>query len=335
MTRKFSVLIAAVMTLCAAVPALASDAAAPHGGWRTAALSDHPLVGRIWSVAQQAYIDEDAVLAAVRGADFVLLGEKHDNPDHHLLQARVLEQTARPGDTIVFEMLSGDETDALKKVWRGAETDMKALGPALRWEARGWFVWDQYRPVFDAAAAAGAEPAVGDLPRALRRQVSRGFDVLGDGVAARWGLDRALPDADRTVLSNHILDGHCGLLPEQALGPVIKVQRARDAALADAMLQGGGRRFLIAGGGHVRRDYGVPWYLRMRGIAERSIVAITFVEVDDGVAMPLDAVLPTASGGYPADFLWFTPRVDTEDPCAKYADQLKAFQSHGEKKTEE
>ena len=314
--------------------AVPSTAGTPPGGWRTAALSDHPLVGRIWSTAQSAFTDASAVMEAARRARFVLLGEKHDNPDHHRLQAWIVEQTAGSGDTVVFEMLSTDEAGALNRAWQGDGTDLAALGPALRWEARGWFTWDDYKPIFAAAAKAGATPTVGDLPRSVRRAVSRSYEVLGDGVASRWALDRPLAEADRDVLARHILDGHCGLLPEQALIPVINVQRARDAALADSMIvapEPSGRRYLIAGGGHARPDYGVPWYLRERGIADSDIVIVTMVEVEEDTDVPLESVLPTAADGIPSDYLWFTPRVDTLDPCAKYADQLKALKAHGKK----
>ena len=235
-------------------------------------------------------------------------------------------------------MLSDSEGPALSAAWRGAETDLDALGRALRWEERGWFTWQIYRPVFGALAKTGAVPRTGDLARQKRRAVSRGFDVLGPGVAAAWSLDRPLEDTARADLARHIVDGHCGLLPAEAVGPVINVQRARDASLADAMLApdaAAQRRFLIAGGGHARKDYGVPWYLRARGVAADEIVVIAMLEVEAGETDPQAAIGTAADGAAPADFVWFTPRVDTQDPCEKYAEQLKVFKKHRTSPTEE
>src|SRR4051812_674712 len=48
---------------------------------------DHPLVGRVWDVKNATFITRDALWAKLVTADYVLLGEKHDNPDHHRLQA--------------------------------------------------------------------------------------------------------------------------------------------------------------------------------------------------------------------------------------------------------
>ncbi len=303
-------------------------AAPPYGEWLTSAFAEHPLTGRIWSARERRFVGTEILMEAVGRAGFVLLGEKHDNPDHHRLQAWILEKTAGPADRVIFEMLSDSEEPALSTAWRGAETDLDALGPALRWEERGWFAWPIYRPVFDALAKTGAIPRTGDLPRQKRRAVSRGFDILGPGVAESWSLNRPLEAAAHADLAKHIVDGHCGLLPAEAVGPVINVQRARDASLADAMLTPEAavrRRFLIAGGGHARKDYGVPWYLRARGVNAEQIVVVVMLEVDEGETDP-QAVLGLAADGFPpADFIWFTPRVDTQDPCEKYAEQLKAF----------
>jgi len=323
-----------MIALAAILLAATGVQAVPQSGnWQASALVDHPLVGRVWSTREQRFAGPDDVLEAARRASFVLLGEKHDNPDHHRLQAWIVERSAAPGDGVVFEMLSAEEETALTEVWRGGDTDLEALGQALRWEERGWFTWAIYRPIFGAIAETGAVPRTGDVARDKRKAVSRGFDILGPGVAREWALDRPLEDPARAALARHIVDGHCGLLPSEAVGPVINVQRARDAAMAQALLKSGAgaapqRRFLIAGGGHARKDYGVPWYLRARGVAEKDILVIAMLEVDEGETDPQAALGVAEDGAAPADYVWFTPRVDTQDPCEKYAEQLKAFKKH-------
>src|SRR5687767_16011942 len=44
---------------------------------------DHPLTGRIWDVAGARFIITEALVARLAPARFVLLGERHDNADHH------------------------------------------------------------------------------------------------------------------------------------------------------------------------------------------------------------------------------------------------------------
>ena len=59
----------------------------------------HPLVGQIYRVADGGLVSETELIEAAAAADFVLIGERHDNRDHHRLQARIVRslQRARAG----------------------------------------------------------------------------------------------------------------------------------------------------------------------------------------------------------------------------------------------
>ncbi|MGB3455497.1 MAG: ChaN family lipoprotein, partial [Litorimonas sp.] len=46
----------------------------------------------------------------LEGADIVILGETHDNAEHHRLQAEIIE--AISPDAVVFEMVPTDRTEA-------------------------------------------------------------------------------------------------------------------------------------------------------------------------------------------------------------------------------
>src|SRR5206468_1524193 len=58
--------------------------------WESPAERAHPLVGRIWDVKAGAFIGEDVLVARLVASRFVLLGERHDNADHHALQAKLV-----------------------------------------------------------------------------------------------------------------------------------------------------------------------------------------------------------------------------------------------------
>jgi hypothetical protein len=82
---------------------------------------------------------------------------------------------------------------------------------------------------------------------------------------------------------------------------------------------------LIAGAGHVRIDYGVPIHLTAMAPG-KQVISIAFVEVDNQKTEPQDYAQPARKGRLPFDYVWFTPRVDDEDPCEKFRsqfDQLK------------
>src|SRR2546422_9205103 len=65
--------------------------------WESPVERAHPLVGRIWDVKAGASIGEDALVARLVASRFVLLGERHDNADHHALQAKLVRAMVEAG----------------------------------------------------------------------------------------------------------------------------------------------------------------------------------------------------------------------------------------------
>ena len=115
-----------------------------------------------------------------------------------------------------------------------------------------------------------------------------------------------------------IRDGHCGALPESAIGGMATAQRARDATLAQSLLDAGrDGAVLIAGNGHVRRDLGVPLYLGALA-PHRPPFAVGIVEVEADALNPQTYAAGAGSGSQRYDYVIFTPRVDRKDPCEAF-----------------
>lgn len=297
--------------------------ARPAVDWVSPLSRDHALVGRIWQPASGRFVAPGVVERAAAAADLVLAGEKHDNADHHLLQARLLGAMVRAGrrPAVVFEMIDEDRQAALDD-WLGRDpADAAGLGDAVGWAQSGWPSWSTYRPIAEVALAAGLALRAGNPPRSLTRKIGRqGLAALGAARRARLGLDQPLPPAVGESLENSLFLSHCRLVPRKALTPMLLVQRARDAILArnlvtGAALEGADGALLITGGGHARRDHGVPFYLA-RLAPGRSVLVVAFVEVEEGETSP--AAYGTRFGdSIPFDFVWFTPRADDRDHCAE------------------
>ena len=303
--------------LACALAALALACAAPAGEWQSPLGRDDPRVGRILDAASGSYVTRYELLARLRGADFVLLGEKHDNADHHRLQAWAIESLAQSGSApaVAFEMLSEDDRPALG-AWRKAHgDDVDALGEMLHWKDSGWPDWAIYRPLFAAVVAhrLAIEPA--NLPKQelgrLRRSGIAGLDAE---TVRRLALDPPLPEAARESLAREIREGHCGVADDAMVDTMIDLQRIRDATLAAALLRSGAPAVLITGAGHARRSRAVPLYLSRRA-PDRRVVSLAFVEV--GPDAPVDELTRDF------DYLWFTPRVDDLDPCDRFREQLE------------
>lgn len=318
----------AVLCLQAAAPASALELP----DWTIANLGDHPLVGTVWD-EKGAKASLAELGKAIVAADHVAVGEIHDNQDHHLIQAAIVEAIVAGGrkPTLVFEMIPERLGSSLQKFLASGSRDADALGAVLEWEKRGWPNWSIYRPIAEAALSNGLAITAGDLDRDQIRAVGRkGKGALDSDRIARYGLDQPLADQSQSTLKKILFDGHCGLLPEAALSPMVTVQRARDGALGDAMVSAatdnGDGTVLIAGAGHVRKDWGAPSIVA-RLAPGANVLSIALVEVSKGSDRIEDYELGSA-GSLPYDFVIFTPRSEREDPCV-------GLEKHFRKKSKE
>jgi uncharacterized iron-regulated protein len=284
--------------------------------WVSTLHRDHPLVGKIWDQRAGRFADEAALGAAVAAADVVLLGEMHDNVDHHLLQARLVRTVMAKGrkPALAFEMLTSDLQPAIDAALATSPRDPGALAKA--WEAGGWPDFDAYRPILQAGLAVGATVLAANLPRkAVREVVSKGAAALDAPLRARLARSEPLPPALVESLRAEMRESHCGELPESMLDPLILAQRARDAEMA-VRIEAAGERgaILVAGRGHVRTDRGVPAHVRADA-PDRKVVAVAFFEVEADQREPGQYVEHGESGPLPFDFAVFTPAQEREDPC--------------------
>ncbi|MBI3827608.1 MAG: ChaN family lipoprotein [Candidatus Rokubacteria bacterium] len=282
----------------------------PLAGWRSALGREHPLAGRIWDSAGARFVTAEALVGRLTAARFVLLGEKHDNPDHHALQVWVLRALLAAGrrPAVAFEMLTPDQETALARHLAGAPDDVAGIASAVGWARSGWPAWSLYAPLFETAVRARLPVAAANLTSAQVRALLDGRS-LDPTLAARLGLDRPLDGAAAAAMTQEIREAHCGTIPESRLAVMVAVQRARDAVMAARLVERAtdGGAVLVAGAGHVHRDGGVPVHL-VAGAAGATVAGVGFVEVQDGEPRVPDYRAPF-------DYVWFTPRLDDDDPC--------------------
>jgi uncharacterized iron-regulated protein len=297
--------------------------------WVSTELVRHPLAGRIWDVRAARLVDEATLGAAVASADFVALGEVHDNPDHHLLQARLLRAITAAGrrPALAFEMLDADKQPAVDASIAAAPRDPDALARAVGWDRSGWpeFAW--YRPIFAAGLEAGLPVVAANLARPQVKEMrAKGRDALDEPLRVRLAREEPIPPATLAALRAEMQESHCGELPESALDGLVLVQRARDARMAERMTTEGRDRgaVLVTGTGHARTDRGVP-ALVAKDAPGRRVLSVAFTEVEEGEVDPAAYRDDGAAAPAPFDFLVFTPRARREDPCA-------AMRAHMERK---
>jgi uncharacterized iron-regulated protein len=129
-----------------------------------------------------------------------------------------------------------------------------------------------------------------------------------------------------------IRTAHCGYASEESVKAMVDVQRARDAQMAQSLIAAGdpAGAILVAGAGHVRNDYGIPVYLSAKAPRKR-VISIAFIEVVNQKPEPQNYALAYSHGRLPFDYVWFTPRVDDEDPCEKFKAQFEHLKKRSDK----
>jgi uncharacterized iron-regulated protein len=315
-----------VLTLSGSQASAQSGAELPAGfHWSATELQDHPLVGRLWSSEARGHVPLHTLKEAMSRADFLLLGEVHDNPDAHSLQAWAVAMRASiaPKPAVVFEHIRTNQRDRLAQFAElGRATGRPGTAPDLMrlldWSESGWPAEEMFSPLFEAVLAADLQIYAGGPAREQVRRAAKGDEGFLSAIErSRLLLDMPMQLELADALTAELRESHCGILPEAALGPMAQAQRYRDAVLADTMLTASsdhGAAILIAGNGHVRSDRGVPWYLRRRAPG-KAVVSLMLVEAAADQADAQSYVPQDPAGRPAAEFVLFTPRAKRADPC--------------------
>lgn len=257
---------------------------------------------QIVDLASGREISAQVLAERLRGADVVLLGELHDNAHHHKVRAGLIPQFATDKTTIVAEHLP---TGRRVTSTGSSLSDLEAAG----FNRTGWG-WPLHQPLFESILGRGYALVGGNLPAGFSKELmTQGQAAMSLPMAQSY--ERAvLPATARGRLEQDLIDGHCGKLPDKYLGPMKLVQRATDIAMAKSLITHR-PSVLVAGNGHVRRDYGVPQVLSALEPALK-IISVGFYE--NGTDR--SELIKSLAGRY--DFVWLTDEAQRTDPCADF-----------------
>jgi uncharacterized iron-regulated protein len=206
----------------------------------------------------------DEVIPRLLEADYVLLGEEHDQPAIHLFRARLIKALAKHRSLLIsLEHVTRDKQSLLDDNLAHPEN----LPGALDWNRSGWPKWSMFAPLFETLRDTRA------IVRCGNRKTNDNFDDL-----ASYGLNSLLPHESRLKGELEKMHPPSMKIPMERM---VLAQRRRDAGFAASLDEGNAEmRILLAGNGHVRKDYGVPWYIRFHNPGARVLsIGITTTEV--------------------------------------------------------
>lgn len=275
------VVVAALVALAASLGSSASVAAcAAPGGWLQA------------SGEGSEGVPGNEVLARAAAAEIVLLGEQHDDEDHHRWQAQVLAglHALRPDLVIGFEMFPRRVQPALDR-WVAGELTVAALLQQTAWDENWNFPIGLYLPMFEFARINRIPMLALNVDARLTRGIGdKGWDAIPE--REREGVGRAAPASEAyrdflfTIYREHAHGD--GARSSTGFQYFVEAQQTWDRAMAEALAVrrvagSSGQPPLIVGvmgSGHLRYGFGVPHQLRDLGV-ERVVTLLPLSPDED------------------------------------------------------
>ena len=230
----------------------------------------------------------------------LIVGEQHDNRDHHQLQLWLLQSLGeqRPQGSLLLEMLTPDQQSRVDDV-RHITPPPENLPAALAWQ-QGWD-WDLYGPIVRFALTQPYPLLAANLDNLEVRAVYAKPPTLSGA--------RSNGASVKEVLLAQISDSHCGLLPASQMPAMLAVQQQRDRRMAERLLAAPTPSLLFVGAYHARKDVGVPIHVLDLGQAQAPVV-LMLAEQGGEVTAAM------------ADYVWYTPASPPKDYCAQMRQQF-------------
>ena len=299
-TLRWTAAIALLATLGLGVVAMAHTDASPKAEL-------HCLKPSHWYAVdgkEPVPVQSATTIAEMTQRQVVLLGEYHDQEDHHRWQLQVLSalHAQRPDMVIGFESFPRRVQPVLDR-WVAGELSVRQFLDEVDWPK----VWDlppeYYLPLFQFARINHipmlALNVDSKLPKAI---TAKGWDAIPED--EREGVGRPAPPSKAyreflfdiyrehgTVAGSKPVDA---AITDPAFGYFVESQTAWDRAMAEALAKPikaapEGKAPLVVGilgSGHVRYGYGVPHQLRDLGITQIGSMLALDADTDCNALRP-------------------------------------------------
>lgn len=294
--QLFLILVMLTLNACQAPPPLPTIPA-----WQSPNGREHLDLGMIHDIKSGHELTAQQLAERLARASRVLVGEQHDNLDHHALQLWILQVLTdrRPQGSLLLEMIKPDQQAAVDRVRADIlanSTYPPDLPSALSWQ-KGWD-WALYGPIVRYAIAQPYPLLAANLNTSEVQAIYQQAPDTPPGPSSTESV--------RGRLFDQIRASHCGLLPEDQLPAMLSVQQQRDRRMAESLVAAPVPAVLFAGSYHVRKDVGVPLHMAELGVDEAPVVLL--------LAQVGTKVEPGS-----ADYVWYTAALPEQDYCAQFS----------------
>lgn len=272
---------------------------------------------RVFDTRRKSFSDFETMIADLARADVVLVGEQHDDPNTHRLEAAVLQGLLRRrvAVTVSLEMFERDVQAQLDAYLAGSIGEDEFLKNSRPWPRYA----TDYRALVELARAHGWRVVAANVPRSLAAQVSKGgkaaFDTLQPAERALGAKDLQCPqDAYYTrfaeSMGSHAVTGDAKTSAEDqraAMERFYLAQCLKDETMAESIAgafeqQAGRPGTIVHYTGAFHSDFGAGTAERVgRRLPGRRVAVVSVLPVEE-----LDDLAPAGDDLKRAEYLVYT-----------------------------
>jgi uncharacterized iron-regulated protein len=271
---------------------------------------------RVYDSRRAAFSDFEAMLADLAKADVVFVGEQHDDPNTHRLEAAILDGLNRRGApvTLSLEMFERDVQGKLDAYLTGSVEEEAFLQASRPWPRYA----TDYRPLVELARSQRWPVVASNVPRKYASAVAKsgagGLESLTSEEGALVAADLQCPH-DRYFerfaesMNSHPVPGTEKLSEDERRATTDRYyvsQCVKDETMAESIAAAFDRRFdqrpIVHFNGAFHSDFGQGTAERARRrLPGRRVVIVSILPVKD-----LDTLAPAGEDLTRADYLVYT-----------------------------
>ena len=231
--------------------------------------------GQIYDLHSGKIISSSELLADLATARHLIIGEKHDNAEHHQIELWLIQNLLiqRPQGSVLLEMLTSEQQPRVNQVkcWLKDNPVVRdsRVQELLNWQ-KGWS-WEMYGDIVNI----GREQM---LKKKKKNEFPKGKKSTAPVV--------------QEALRETIISMHEGNLESQQLTSMLSIQQQRDRYMARQLLSAPVPSLLIAGGYHASKSMGVPLHMEDLATGTHPVVLML---AEKGMNITVDH----------ADYVWF------------------------------
>lgn len=258
----------------------------------------HYMRGQAINTSSGKRITFDELILALGSKDIIFIGEVHDNPEHHLIQAQVLQaMMTRYGPVDIAAEAFQHNRQAVIDRYLNDKISEDAFLKEVDWKKEWGFDYSFYRPWLLAAREAGSRLYGINAPREIVKKVSRsGLESLSADERGQIAEEIDLGDKRHRdhIMKAYEAHTHRDL---KSFDYFYQAQCVWEDTMAQNIARNmkTGRKIVVfTGNGHIIYKFGIPDRTLKRTSA--AVATLMLYPLEKSVTIERNA----------ADFLWLT-----------------------------